>query len=165
MSCERLANGNTLIATQQQVLEVDRTGKEVFTYDRNFGDIMSAFKTRDGQYLLVSNQNSVIRVDHTGKEVKSFSVAGVSNFGNELLPNGHVLIPLNWQNKVTEYDHDGKAVWEATVLRPMAVCRLPNGNTLVASQQWPAKMYEIDRTGKQVSETTLPSYVTRIRRR
>src|SRR5260370_12989596 len=126
---------------------------------------MSAHKARDGQYVLVSNQGMIVRVDHTGKEVKTLRVQGVSNFGNELLPNGNVLIPLAWQNKVTEYDHEGKVVWEATVLQPMAVCRLPNGNTLVASQQWPAKMYEIDRTGKQVAETALQSYATRIRRR
>ena len=162
---DRLPNGNTLIATRQQILEVDRSGKEVFTYNRNFGDIMSAHKARDGQYVLVSNQGLIVRIDHAGKEVKNFRVQGVSNFGNELLPNGNVLIPLAWQNKVTEYDPEGKVVWEANVMQPMAVNRLPNGNTLIASQQWPAKLYELDRTGKQVAETTLQSYVTRIRRR
>jgi HEAT repeat protein len=165
VSCDRLANGNTLIATQQQVLEVDRSGHEVFTYNRMLGDIMSAHKTRDGYYVLVSSQGMIVRVDHTGKEVKTVRVQGVSNYGNELLPNGNVLIPLAWQNKVTEYDPDGKVVWEATAPRPMAVCRLPNGHTLVAPQQLPAKMYELDRNGKQVAETSLPSYATRIRRR
>jgi HEAT repeat protein len=165
VSTERLPNGNTLIATRQQILEVDRSGKEVFNYNRQFGDIMSGHKARDGHYVLVSNQGMVVHVDAAGKEVKNFRVQGVSNFGNELLPNGNLLIPLAWQNKITEYDPDGKVVWEANAQQPMAVCRLPNGNTLVASQQWPSKMFELDRTGKQVAETALQTYVMRIRRR
>jgi HEAT repeat protein len=162
---DRLPNGNTLIATRMQILEVDRSGKDVFTYNRPFGDIMSAFKGRDGQYVIVSNQAMIVRVDSTGKEVKSCRIPGVSNFGNELLPNGHVLIPLSWQNKVTEYDPDGKVVWEANVVQPMAATRLPNGHTLVALQQWPSKLIELDRAGKQVAETGLSGYVNRVRHR
>jgi len=89
----------------------------------------------------------------------------VSNFGNELLPNGHVLIPLSWQNKVFEYDADGKVVWEASAVQPMAATRLPNGHTLVALQQWPPKLLELDREGKQVAETAATTYVNRVRRR
>ncbi len=162
---DRLPNGNTLIATRQQILEVDRSGKEVFNYNRAFGDIMWAAKARDGQYVLLSNQGLCVRVDAAQKEVKSFRVQGVSNFGNELLPNGNVLVPLSWQNKVTEYDHDGKVVWEVGAPQPMAVCRLPNGNTLISSINGQAKMLELDRAGKTVVDTNIQTYATRIRRR
>ena len=77
----------------------------------------------------------------------------------------HALAPLMWQNKVTEYDQDGKVIWEANVMQPMAACRLPNGNTLVSTQNWPTKMIELDRSGKQVAETGLPGFAARLRRR
>jgi hypothetical protein len=51
----------------------------------------------------------------------------------------------------------------------MAVCRLPNGNTLISNQWWPPKVYEVDASGKQVSEKDPPgnnnNYVQRMRRR
>ena len=162
---DRLPNGHTFIVTRQQILEVDRSGKEVFNYNRAFGDIMWAAKARDGQYVLLSNQGLCVRVDSAQKEVKTFRVQGVSNFGNELLPNGNILVPLSWQNKVTEYDHDGKVVWEANVVQPMAVSRLPNGNTLISSINGQAKMLELDRAGKTVADTNIQMYSTRIRRR
>ena len=115
--------------------------------------------------MCLSNQSQCFKVDPAGKEVKRFQVQGVSNFGNELLPNGHVLVPLQWQNKVTEYDGEGKVVWEGTAPQPMAATRLPNGNTLVALQQWPAKVVELDRTGKQVAELSVANYASRVRRR
>ncbi len=162
---ERLPNGNTLIATRKQILEVDRTGKEVFTYNRTIADIMSAFKARDGQYVVVSNQGTDRRIDAAGKEVKAFTYEGVSNFGNELSAQRPCAGPAGVAKQSHGIRRRRQGVWEANVMQPMAVCRLPNGNTLIASQHWPAKMFEIDRAGKQVAETTLQSYVTRIRRR
>ena len=39
---------------------------------------------------------------------------------------------MDW-NKVTEYDTAGKKIWEVAVLSPWTALRLPNGNTLVSS--------------------------------
>ena len=66
---------------------------------------------------------------------------------------------------VTEYDAEGKTVFDAGVTQPTAACRLPNGNVLAAPQQWPAKVVELDRSGKQVSEFTTTTYVYRLRQR
>ncbi len=165
INVQRLPSGNTFIATRKQFLEVDRNGKEVFSVTRPGQDLMSAWKTPDGQIVCLSNQGLCIRMDRAGKELKSFRVQGVSNFGNELLPNGHLLVPLSWQNKVTEYDSSGKVVWEAAVSRPIAACRLPGGHTLIACQQWPPKIVELDRAGKQVAEIPGTVYTARVRRR
>ena len=162
MAAQRLPNGNTFIVLRNQLLEVDRNGKEVGTpINRPFSDVMSAQKLRDGNIVMVSNQQTVIWLDKTGKEIKNFRIQGVSNFGNEVLPNGHVIIPISWQNTVVEYDKDGKVVWEKTVTQPMSAFRMPNGNTLVSSQVWPAKVVEIDKDGKQVREITPQNYIIR----
>jgi hypothetical protein len=39
---------------------------------------------------------------------------------------------MDW-NKVTEYDTTGRKLWEVAVLSPWTALRLPNGNTLVSS--------------------------------
>jgi hypothetical protein len=165
MSAQRLRNGNTFIATRNHLMEVDRNGKEVMSINRPLQDVMSAHKLRDGHIVMVSNQQNVVWLDSSGKEVKSFRIQGVSNFGNEVLPNGHVLIPISWQNRVLEYDKEGKVVWEKTVTQPMSAFRLPNGNTLVSTQQWPVKVIELNKDGKEVSTITPQNYIIRAKKR
>jgi HEAT repeat protein/outer membrane protein assembly factor BamB len=165
-NAQRLPNGNTFIACQNVLLEVDRAGKEVLSIQRPNHDVMTARKLKGGEIVLVSNMARVIRLDASGKELKSFQVPG-GNVGNtnEVLPNGHVLAAVQWMNKVQEFDPDGKVVWEASAVQPMAPFRLPNGNTLVPLQQWPAKVIELDKTGKQVAELTTSTYTFRVKRR
>jgi hypothetical protein len=68
-------------------------------------------------------------------------------------------------NRVMEYDAEGQTVFEATAMQPSGVCRLPRGRILVAPQQWPAKVVELDSAGKQTSDFSAPNYVYRIRHR
>jgi HEAT repeat protein len=165
LGVQRLPGGTTLIVTRNQLLEVDRSGRELFTWNRPFGDLMTARKLRDGQIVCVSNQATCFRLNRGGQEVKSFRMQGTSSYGNDVLPSGGVVVPLSWQNRVTEYDPEGKVVWDAQVLQPVAAQRLPNGHTLVSSQQWPPRIIELDRAGKQVAETPATSYTVRVRRR
>ena len=75
------------------------------------------------------------------------------------------MIPLYSQNKVVEYDADGKSVWEAKINLPTSVFRLPNGNTLVASRA-NTKIYELNRDGKEIwSYTVENGRPMRVRRR
>jgi hypothetical protein len=148
-----------------QLMEVDRTGKEILTIARPLQDVMSAWKTRDGQIVLITNHGLYLRLDGAGKEVKQVRLQGVAGFANELLPNGNILVPLTWQNNVTEYDPEGKVVWQATVIQPQAATRLANGNTLVSCQQQPPRIVELDRSGKQVGEIKTGMFTTRMRRR
>ena len=109
----------------------------------------------------------VQRLDTTGKVLKTFRIPNVWSMGNDVLPNGDVLIALQApMNKVTEYDPDGKVVWESgAVMNPIATTRSPNGNTLIVSQQWPNKLVEVDKSGKQVVDLTLQGQTMRVRRR
>jgi HEAT repeat protein len=165
-NAQRLPNGNTFIACQNQLLEVDRAGKEVLTLQRPNHDVLTARKLKGGEIVIISNNARVSRLDATGKELKSFNLpgGGVAQT-NEVLPNGNVLIAVQWMNKVMEIDPDGKVVWETTAMQPMAPFRLPNGHTLIPLQQWPAKVIEVDKTGKQVAEMTTTTYTYRVRRR
>src|SRR5262249_22539378 len=46
VNVQRLPNGNTFIASDAQLLEVDRTGKEVYQF--NPGGVTAAYKSRSG---------------------------------------------------------------------------------------------------------------------
>jgi HEAT repeat protein len=165
LEVQRLRNGNTFIACRNQLLEVDRAGREVYVLNRPQGDVVAARKMRDGQILCVSTRRSVTRLDTEGKELKTFTLPMVMNTGVEILDNGHVIVCISWTNKVIEYDTEGKRVWEATASQAWAACRLPSGNTLNALQEWPPKVIEVDREGRTVGEITATSQVLRMRRR
>jgi HEAT repeat protein len=164
LSAERLANGHTFIVCRNQLLEVDRSGRELLAIPRP-NDVLTARKLRDGQIVCVLSNRTVLRLDRAGKEVKSFLLPNVFTNGNEILPNGHVLVPASWQNRVAEYDTSGKEVWQASVMQALCAHRLPNGNTLVASQQQPMRVVELDRKGKEVWQHPTNNYVSRTRRR
>jgi hypothetical protein len=152
LGARRLANGNTFIVTRSGLLEVDKDGKEVVTVNRpNGGDIAAGVRLRNGDYAIVTNLGQFVRLNAEGKELKSFPVGQVLGMGSnvEVLPNGRVIVPLYSQNKVVEYDSEGKPLWETAVTQPCSVVRLPNGNLLIASRN-AHTLLEIDRNGKEV---------------
>jgi hypothetical protein len=152
-NCQRLLNGNTFIAGRRQLLEVDRNGKEVFSYFPPLTTVSAARKTRDGQIVLVTSGGLCQRLDPAGKELKRFTAGAVYTMGGniDVLPGARTLIPQYRDNKVVEYDRDGKVVWEARFPMPTCAVRLPNGHTLVASalQQ---RIVELNREGREVWE-------------
>jgi hypothetical protein len=164
---QRLPNGNTFIATANRLLEVDRTGKELFSYPPPGGEkVMKAQKLRNGDIACVLSGTRFVRLDPTGKELASFSVNVHTSGGRiEVLPNGNVLVPEYGNNRVVEYDRAGNALWEAAISEPIAAVRLANGNTLVTSMN-EHRAVEMDRSGKEVWEYKYEdSRVTRALRR
>ena len=151
----RLPNGNTFIVTRSGLLEVDKDGKDVVTVPRPGNDVAAGVRLRNGDYAIVTNLGQFVRLSAAGKELKSFPVGQILLMcGNvEVLPNGRVIVPLYNQNKVVEYDAEGKLLWEAAVTQPCSVVRLPNGNLLVACRN-ARTVLEIDRTGKEVWKQT-----------
>jgi len=165
---QRLANGNTFIATDMRLLEVDRNHKEVFSRVMAGGEkIMKALKLPDGDMVCLTSELRVIRLDATGREIQSFPVAlGTRLFGGriDMLPGGRVLIPHNAENKVAEYDSSGKEVWKVNIDQPVAAVRLANGNTLVTTMMQ-NRAVEFDRNGNEVWEYRTKTRVTRALRR
>jgi HEAT repeat protein len=153
VNVQRLANGNTFIATQGQVMEVDRNGKEVYTVNNIPGGILAAYRARNGHIVCLNNGNQCVVVDTTGKQIKSFPSNRQPQWtsGLDLLSNGHILITQPNINKVTEYDADGKQIVEVDAPLATTASALPNGHFLVASHQG-QRAFEVDRTGKVVWE-------------
>ena len=154
LACQRLANGNTVIASPNGVFEYDAQGKSVFSYNRGRWDIMGARKHRNGEYILLTRTH-VVRINPKGQEVKSFALGRNYQYCSfEVLPSGNLLLPLYRTHKVVEMTLDGKQVWSAVVQFPTSARRLPNGNTVATSMNY-RKIVELDRTGKEVKSTAV----------
>jgi hypothetical protein len=159
-ACQRLPNGNTLIAAGGNLLEVTRAGKTVSSIVKP-GTLYYVAKQRNGHILYVDSQNQVVELDARGQTVCSINLPGAAWGSVEKLPNGRYLVCLYSGRKVVEVDHKGKVYWECLVDSPVYATRLPNGRILVGGGKMVA---EFDRSGKEVWKQTLTGRVWRVRR-
>lgn len=141
-SVQRLTNGNTFIAMQARLVEVDRNKNEVWSYQRPVQDIMRAKKLPTGEVVMITNNPNqgnamYLRMDSRTKEIKkSFTITAVQMlFGSmEILPNGNIIVPHYNNQRVVEYNESGAQVGNPIQIAwPNSVVRLPNGNSLVTS--------------------------------
>lgn len=163
--CQRLPSGNTFIATRNQLLEVDRGGKETVLYRAPQGNIAAATQRDDGGVILATYQGQYIRLDPGGKELKSKQISFISVAPHlvEFLPDDHFLVANPNANKVAEYNLDGKVLWEAKIDMPGHLSRLPNGHVLVISQS--NRIVELNRAGQRIKELKGDMIPTRAWRR
>jgi DNA-binding beta-propeller fold protein YncE len=165
INVQRLPNGNTFIATDSYVVEVDRSGKELYTL-RNVPMFHAAYRMRNGPIVCLTPNNQCVLMDTTGKTLASFA----SNHGNhnlaglDVLPNGHILVTQMNQGKVVEFDSTGKSLAEVSAPGVRTATGLPNGHVLAASQG-NQRVFEVDRSGKIVWEVKGAGPVLRARRR
>ena len=161
---QRLPGGNTFIATRNQLLEVDRAGKKEVVRYRTNGSLITARRYRDGRIGCIEN-GSYFELNADGTERRRFTVGPGVHTTNSLtlLPNGHLLIVSYGGGTVQEYDRAGKVVWNIGMTSPLCALRLPNGNTLVSSQQM--VLVEFDRSGKEVGRREAKGHPCQIRRR
>jgi len=166
VNVQRLANGHTFIATMNQILEVDRAGKEVYSFHVG-GNITAAYRARDGCIVcLARNGSRCILMDTSGQSLKEFpsNRDGSWTSGIDLLVNGHILITQPNRHKVTEYDRNGKLIAEVDAPMATTATGLPNGHFLIASSSQ-HRAYEVDRNGKIVWEHKTNGNIFRARRR
>lgn len=164
LMAQRLSNGHTLIATKNQLVEVDASGKEIFTYTPEGGaEIMRARKLPGGDMVLVTQLGvtHLVRIDRFGKVLKRFGVdVGTSGGRLDVSLAGNVLIPEMYSNRIAEYDADGKIVRVIGAQQPIACVSLPNGNVVVTSMTQ-KRAVELDRMNKEVWEYRRDTRVTR----
>lgn len=149
LGCQRLANGNTLVAEQGpcQVVEVDREGKVVSTIKLTTSEgpyhrqVRNIHKLENGNILAAHEGEGAIReVDPSGKVVWEYT--GVENAPDAIrLPSGNTLISCGTQKRLIEVTPDKKIVWEfgeadgpdlnLTWVASLQV--LPNGNYVVGN--------------------------------
>jgi hypothetical protein len=163
---QRLASGNTVIFTRNQVLEVDTSGKEVTTINRPGTDIVSGQRLKDGNFLIATNSGQLIQLDSAGKETKHIAAGMAPLMGGnvEVTPEGNYLVPNYGNNAINEINSDGKVLKTFSVTQPTSIVRLNNGGILAASL-YTRQMCELDREGKKLSESPTETQVYRIRRR
>jgi HEAT repeat protein/outer membrane protein assembly factor BamB len=166
VNVQRLANGNTFIAVQNTLMEVDRSGKEVSAYRRPQQDIWAAYRSADGSTTFFTNGGQCVRLDRAGKEVKSFPLGAGGNWtsGIDVTAQGRILSANHNTNRVEEFAPDGKKVWEAAFANITTATRAANGNTIVCSY-FGHTVAEIDRNGKVVWEHKDTLHPFRARRR
>lgn len=167
VNVQRLSNGNTFIAAVNEILEVDRAGKQVYTINNVGGGITAAYKGRDGRIVcLARNGSRCILLDTNGTSLKDFASDrdGSWTSGIDLLPNGHILITQPNRNKVAEYDRNGKRIVEVKAPMATTATGLPNGHFLIASSGKRCA-FEVDRKGKVVWEYRAAGNIFRARRR
>lgn len=154
IACQRLPNGYTFIATRQQLLIVDRDGKEQFShaFQGAPGNLSAAQRLRNGQFLVVTTAGRCMLLDPQGRELKGFQMGPVYSLGGavEMLPNGRILAALYTQGQVAEFDWNGHQKWTAKVTgRPVAATRLANGHTLITCSL-DYRIVELDAQGREV---------------
>jgi outer membrane protein assembly factor BamB len=122
LGCERLSNGNTLVAEQGpcQAVEVDPKGKVVrvtplTTTEKGYHlQVRNVHKLEGGNILAAHEGEGAIReVDSAGKVVWEYTK--VENTGEAVrLANRNTLIACGTQKRVIEVNPAGTIVWEFT---------------------------------------------------
>ncbi|MBI1841305.1 MAG: hypothetical protein HYR88_10720 [Verrucomicrobia bacterium] len=149
LGCERLRNGNTLVAEQGpcQAVEVDSKGRvtrvtPLKTTEKGYHlQVRNVHKLPNGNILAAHEGEGAVReVDPVGALVWEYT--GVENAGDaQRLPNGNTLISCGTQKRVLEVTRDKKIAWEFTaadapdlnITWVSSVQRLKNGNLLVGN--------------------------------
>jgi len=157
-----LPNGNLLFNTGNGVKEVTRKKKVVFSYESK-SEIYACQRLSNGNtFIGECNTGRLLELNHKGKAVKIIKLLADSVDGGHAfmrnarkLKNGNYLVAHYGLEVVREYDGNGKLVREIPAPGgPHSVCRLPNGNTLIAcadmNQQ--QKLFEVNPNGEKVWE-------------
>jgi hypothetical protein len=164
--CQRLPNGNTLIATNAEVMEVTPKNQVLASFPSRHGQIFEAQRLRNGHLVYVTYEGTLAEFDAQGKELRTLHLERPreGKIAFEILPGGRYLVPLSCADKVVEMDGAGQVVWQCHVAKPNSAQRLPNGNTLVCSRVNRLAV-EVDRAGRVVWEFRQEGHLFRAHRR
>ena len=142
-----LPNGNILFHdTWTTLKEITLDKKVVWSYDSanmngNKGkrvDVHAFARLENGNTMIVESRvGRVIEVDKKGKLVHQFPLkpgGTTSSRWARHTPTGTLLVCSEQPGVVTEYDRNGKVIWDYLIkTRVYGAIRLKNGNTLIAS--------------------------------
>ncbi len=165
-----LSNGNILFAHQFGVTLIAPDKKVLWNYDAPAGaEVHTAQPIGTRHVLFIQNGDpATLRVVDisTNRTVREFplptgnpkSVHGHFRHAR-LTPAGTILVAHMDNKKVAEYDSNGKEIWSYAIDSPWSASRLPNGNTLIATNR--KLVVEVDPKGQTVWELTpadIPGY-------
>jgi len=156
-----LSNGNVLFAHQFGVTLITPGKKVLWHYEAPKGaEVHTAQPIGTAHVLFIQNSDpAFLRVVNiaTNQVVREFplptgnpkSVHGHFRHAR-LTPAGTILVAHMDNKKVAEYDSDGKELWSYAIDSPWSASRLPNGNTLIATNR--KLVVEVDPKGQTVWE-------------
>jgi len=158
-----LSNGNIVFARKQGAGEVTPDKKLIWNYDAPKGFEVHVVQPLGlDRVMFIQNGNPaklIIVNTTTGKTEKELELPTgnpKSTHGQfrrvRITKAGTILAAHMDNNKVTEYDMDGKVLWSLAVPSPWAANRLDNGNTLISSNK--GFVREVTPDGKTVWEFT-----------
>jgi len=165
-----LSNGNILFAHQFGVTLIAPDKKVLWNYDAPAGTEIHTAQPIGTRYVVFiqNGDPALLRVVElaTNKAVREFPLATgnpKSVHGHfrhaRLTPAGTILIAHMDNRKVVEYDSHGKELWSYPIESPWSATRLPNGNTLIATNT--KLVVEVDPKGQAVWQFTaadIPAY-------
>lgn len=135
-----LPNGNLLFTTGKGVLEMTLRKDTVFSF-RSESSIFACQRLENGNtFIGECTGGRLLEVAPSGQILKSISILPEGGTADHAfmrnarkLPNGHYLVAHYGSEEVSEYDCNGKRVWNIKVPGgPHSVIRLPEGDTFVA---------------------------------
>jgi hypothetical protein len=158
--CQRLPNGNTFVSTYTSVMEFDRAGKQVYSFNLPGSN---AIRKQPNGHILYARDGEIVEVDTAGKQVRVVPLPRQTMYvGVQGLPGDRFLVANSSTGQVLEVDQTGKVLREDRVPGACGVSRLPNGHTLVSAKNL---VVELDRSGRRVWEQRSAGYVRRVHRR
>lgn len=158
IACQRMHDGNVLIASWVSVIAVDRNGRKLWTFHHSRG-MRYTCQLKDRRILGIAANGDIFFLNDKGKLLQTITPEahgrGAGYWASvELLTNDNLLVALGSAGKVVEINQKGKIVWQANVPNAVSATRLRNGNTLVCNFEQKV-VIELDPTGKQVKSQLL----------
>ena len=155
-----LTNGHVLftVGNQKKVVEVDSTGKTLWTCCEGLEHPLAAQRLANGLTLIGDAQaGRVIEVDSNGKvqwQYKSDDLAKMRMRNAHRTAEGTTFIAVEAEAKLIEVDREGRIVWQwqapgGSKRRLYMGRRLANGN-VVMSLNDPGEIVEVNREGQIV---------------
>lgn len=181
LGCQRLANGNTLVAEQGpcRAVEVNQKGEVVratplkTSHESYHLQVRNVHKLANGNILAAHEGEGAVReVDVDGNVVWEYT--GVENTGDaQRLKNGNTLISCGTQRRVIEVTPDKKIAWqlnaadapELNITWVSSIQQLPNGHLLIGNflrgqEGKGAHAFEVSRDKKVVWKWDDHSFIT-----
>ena len=167
-SCQRMANGNTLIGATEQgkLLIVNPSGElvksvEIKNAKAGHGSMRSVRELANGHFLIAEESaNAAREYDSDGKFLREFKTP-YPTFSAIRLPSGNTL--TCGKTGITEFDKEGTIIWEAKSqdfpelgIRWFAGLQvLPNGNLLICNAGGKVPLAEINKDKKVIWKSDL----------
>jgi HEAT repeat protein len=167
VAAQRLANGNTFICTDAQLLEVDRAGTTIVTHSPGSG-LTDGVRLANGNVVFINTRGVLKEITWPARQdvrmlrLSNAPPQGTDWYRLEPQPGARLLLASHTDGRVFEIDAGGKVVWEHRVPQAYAATRLANGNVLIGTAE-SMRLIEVERSGRIVHEAKALAVVRRVR--